>query len=138
MFKIYKTNIVNFRFRSNQVTDRSFNIGTKVVKVTSEYVYLGLLLTEHLDYTMMAKYVSKSASRSLGLVISKFKAFGGLQCNTFTKLYDAVVCSMIRYGTAIWVDRSFSCIKVIQNRAERYFMGVRPYTLNSVTIGDII
>ena len=75
-----KSNIVHVRCRSNQVTVRSFNIGTKVAKVASgEYVYLGLPLTEHLDHTMMAKHVSKSAIRALCLVISKFKALGGLQ-----------------------------------------------------------
>ena len=66
----YQSNIVHFRCRSNQVTDSSFDIGTKVVKVASEYVYLGLLLTEHLDDTMMTKHVSKSASRAFGLLLS--------------------------------------------------------------------
>ena len=44
-----KSNIVHFRCRSNQVAHRSFNIGTKVVKVAIVYEYLRLLLTEHLD-----------------------------------------------------------------------------------------
>ena len=70
-------------------------------------------MTENLDYNIMAKHVSKSASRALGLVISKFKAFGGLPYNTFTKLYDSVVWSTISYGAAIWGDRSFSCIRDI-------------------------
>ena len=41
-------------------------------------MYLGLVLTEHLDYSVMAKYVANSASKALGLVISKFKAASGL------------------------------------------------------------
>ena len=60
-----KSNTVNFRCRSNQVTDRSFNIGTKVVTVASEYVYLGLLLTDHFDFTIMAKHNSKLEQKSM-------------------------------------------------------------------------
>ena len=109
-----KSKVVHFRAKSNAVTDTCFNICDKNIQVTNQYVYLGLLLTEHLDYKMMAKHVSKSASRALGLVISKFKAFGGLPFYTFTKLYDAIVWSTISYGAAIWGDRSFSCINTIQ------------------------
>ena len=32
---------------------------------------------------------------------------------------------------------SFSCKTAIQNRAARFFMGVRPYTPNVATIGDM-
>ena len=42
---------------------------------------------------------------------------------------------MISYGAAIWMDRSFSCINDIQNRAARYFMGVGPYTPTTATKG---
>ena len=86
-----KSKVVHFRAKSNAVTDTCFNIGHKNIQVTNQYVYLGLLLTEHLDYNMMAKHVSKSASRALELVISKFKAFGGLPFNTFTLLLN---CTM--------------------------------------------
>ena len=132
-----KSSIVHFRSKSYRLTNTSFNIGTKVIKVKNQYVYLGLLLSEHLDYTMMAKHVSKSASRALGLVISKYKAFGGLPYNTFTKLFDSIVYSTISYGASILGDRSFSCITAIQNRAARFFMGVGPYTPNVATMGDM-
>ena len=59
--------------------------------------YLCLLLTEHLNYTMVAKHVSKSASRALGLVISKFKAF--------EHFYKTVQCSSVEY------DQLWSCEK---------------------------
>ena len=103
-----KSNAVHFRCKSNTLIEKSFNIGAKVIQVENPYVYLGPLLTEHLDYNMMAKHVSKSGSRTLELVISKFKAFGGLHYNTFTKLHDSVVWSTISYGAAIWGDWSSS------------------------------
>ena len=100
-------------------------------------MYLGLMLTEHLDYNVMAKNVAMSASRALGLVISKYKAFGGLPFHTYTKLYDSVVVGTISYGAAIWGDRTFLCISAVQHRAARFFMGVGRYTPNSAVMGDM-
>ena len=84
----------------------------------------------------MAKQVAKSANRALGLVISKYKAFGGLPYNSYTKLYDSIIYSTISYGAAIWGDRSFSCISAVQNRAARFFMGVGR-TPNTAVMGDM-
>ena len=68
----------------------------------------------------MAKQEAKSASRALGLVISKYKAFGGLPFSTFSKLFDSIVWGTINYGTTIWGDREFCCINAVQNRTERF------------------
>ena len=61
----------------------------------------------------MAKAVAKSASRSLGLLTSKCKANGGFQFPTFTKLFDALVLSVIEYGAAIWGTKEYSCINSV-------------------------
>ncbi len=60
--------------------------GTSIVSITDKYVYLGLTLTEFLDYSVMAKIVSQSASRALGLLIAKYKSLGAMQLNVFRKL----------------------------------------------------
>lgn len=41
------------------------------MECVSNYQYLGLLLTDFLDYQLMAKAAAKSASRALGLLIIK-------------------------------------------------------------------
>ena len=128
---------MHFRCKSNKITDKSFNIGTKDVQVASQYEYLGLLLTEHLDYTMIAKHVFKSANRALGLVISKFNALVGLPYNTFTKLYDAVVLSTISYGVAICGGQELLVYKCHTELSCKIFMGVEPYTPNAARIGDV-
>lgn len=85
----------------------------------------------------MAKAVAKSASRSLGLLISKCKSNGGFQYSTFTKLFDSLVWSVIDYGAAIWGTKDFSCINSVKNRAMRFFMGVGKYTPNLSLYGDM-
>ena len=60
---------------------------------------------------MTTKYVAQSASRALGLLISKCKLAGGLPYNVYTELYDSVVIPVINYGACIWGFKSYSCIK---------------------------
>ncbi len=65
--------------------------------------YLGLILTEFLDYHITASIVAKSAGRrALGLLIAKYKAFGGLPYNCYTKLYNSLVQPIIDYGSSVW------------------------------------
>ncbi len=107
------------------------------LEVVEGYTYLGLLLTEHLDYQRMGKVVASSASRALGLLISKAKVLGGMQYKTFTKLYDSMVWATINYGAAIWGTCHIPAIHAVHNRAMRFFMGVRKYTPNSAVAGDM-
>ncbi|MEW8546023.1 MAG: reverse transcriptase family protein [Candidatus Thiodiazotropha sp.] len=132
-----KSNIVHFRPTRVVKSNYTFNCGDKILEIVPQYIYLGLLLSEHLDYEKMAKNVCKAANRALGLVIAKCKTFGGFDFGTFSKLYDSMVWSVINYGAAIWGNRPFSCINNIHLRAQRYYMGVGKYTPNAAVQGDM-
>ncbi|MEW8547636.1 MAG: reverse transcriptase family protein, partial [Candidatus Thiodiazotropha sp.] len=131
-----KSKIVHFRPKSLSRTKVAFRIGDTKLDIEKSYVYLGLIITEHLDYCSMAKHVSNSASRALGLVIAKYKAFGGIPFRTYSKLYESMVDSTINYGAAIWGDKRYSCIEAVKHRALRFFMGVGRYTPNAAVTGD--
>ena len=131
-----KSNVVHFRAPSVQRSSFEFYCGDKLLKTVSQYTFLGLLLTEHLDYDLTAKNVAKAANRALGLILAKDKAFGGLPFRSFTKLFDTVVWSVINYGAGIWGTNQYSCINAIQTRAERYFLGIGKYTPNAAVRGE--
>ena len=95
------------------------------MEVVDKYVDLGLLLTQHLDYSLLAKQVASSASRALWLLISKCKAAGGFPFSTFTKLNGSTVASIINYGASIMGCRKYQCIAPVQNRALRFYLDVR-------------
>ena len=79
------------------------------VEIVSKYTYLGLYFTEVLNYDEMAKAVAKSASKALGLLISKCLTNGGFNYTMFTKLFDTMVWSVIDYGASIWGTMDYSC-----------------------------
>ena len=72
-----KSKVMHFRNAPKLRSNRRFHCGPKILETINEYLHLGLLLAEHLDYGTMAKQVSKSARRALGLLITKFKAAWG-------------------------------------------------------------
>ena len=68
-----KSEVMHFRALSQQRTEYIFKCGSSSIDLIYQYKYLGVLFTEHLDFMQMAKIVAQSASRSLGLLISKDK-----------------------------------------------------------------
>ena len=129
--------MVHFRLPSVRRTSFPFTCCSKPVECTDRYKYLGLALNEFLDYSITAKYAAQSASRALGLLISKFKMLGCMPFHVYSRLYDAMVWSVIDYGSPIWGTREYTCINAIQNRAGRFFLGVGKYTPNVRVNGDI-
>ena len=132
-----KSKVVHFRNPSVVRTTCVFKCGEQVLEVVHSYNHLGLLLTEHLDYKRMAKAVASSASRALGLLITKFKLLGGMNYHTYTKLYNSMVWSTLEYGVAIWGVYDFSFNNAVQNRAMRFFLGLRMFAPNNAVIGDM-
>ncbi len=65
-----KSQIVHFRPNCRNWTTISFTCGDYNLQVVNKYMYLGILLDEHLDCGATAKCVVQSAGRALGLLIA--------------------------------------------------------------------
>jgi len=63
-----------------------FFCGDKQLEIVDKHTYLGIVLNEHLDFSITAKSVAQSAHRALCLLIAKCKIMGGLPYDAFTKL----------------------------------------------------
>ena len=70
-------------------------------------------------------------------MIGKSKSLGGLPYNCFSKLYESMVVSIVRYGAAIWGCKEYSCINAVHNRMCRYYLGVSKFTPNAAVQGDM-
>ncbi len=80
--------------------------------------------------------VAKSASKAIGLLITKCKVSGGVPYDVYTKLYDALVQSVIDYRVGIWGPNDFSCINSVQHKACHFFLVLWKYTPNLAVEGD--
>ena len=119
---VSKTQIVHFRPMCIAKTEFNFTYRNSPIQIVSQYKYLGLIMTEFLDFSKMAYNVAQSAGRALGLLIAKSKTYGGMPYDCFTKLFDSLVQPIIDYGAAIWGTKDFSCIQAVQHRACRFLI----------------
>ena len=135
---IEKTKVVHFkRGPATPHTDFVFNYGGNTIDICDRYRYLGLVLTEHLDYNVTARNVSQAAHRALGSIIAKAQLHGGFPYKIFTKLYNTVVQPILDYGSHVWGHKSYQCVEAVQNRALRYFLGVGKRTPIAAMQGDM-
>ena len=132
-----KSKAMHFRTPSVSKTEYLFLCGDSHLELVTQYIYLGVHFTEHLNFMLMSKIAAQSASRVLGLLISKDKAFGGMPFECFNKCYDATVQATIDYSAPLWGTQSISCVNAVQNRACRYFLGLGRYAPNAAVNGDM-
>ena len=78
-----KSAVIHFRPHSKTQTTHSFTCGNNDINVLNSYKYLGLILTDSLNFELTVKSVAQSANRALGLLICKVKTNGGVPYECF-------------------------------------------------------
>ena len=130
MLNLRKTKVVHFRTPRTKKTQYPFRYGYEEIEIASSYKYLGVTFDETLTFDKSIETLSRSPARALGAIISKVNNLRNISYNTFTKLYESCVFPIMTYGSAVWVYKCKSELDKIQNRAQRYFMGVHKYAPN--------
>ena len=133
----HKSKVVHFRRASDEPTGIKFKYGDQVLEIVPMYRYLGLDLYDTVDFSETVSGLSKSASRALGVITSKYFTHDGLDYKTYTKLFDSMVCPIMDYGCEIWGARKGDCMDVIQHRAMRTFLGVGKCAPLPMMYGDM-
>ena len=132
-----KTKIVHFRPVSIQETQYNFVCGELALEKTSTYKYLGLWFHEHLDMKFAVNELTKSASRALSALYTKFLNVGGMDYDVFCKLYESLVEPVLFYGASLWGLSEQKKVNTVQNKACRYFLGLGKNASNLASQGDM-
>ena len=77
-----------------------------------------------MDFIECANHLADSVGRALGVVISKFRKLKNIRFLTFTKLYNAMVISVMDYSAGVWGFKYNHKCNRVQTRALSYFLGV--------------
>ena len=72
------------------------------LEYVENYKYLGVVLSEHLNYSVTADVLASAGGRALGAVISKFHNYRNIGFSTFKKLYETSVVPVLNYAYEIW------------------------------------
>ena len=123
---IEKTKIVHFRkkLRSKQRSEYNFLFNSEKIEYASEYKYLGLTLTEHLDWSNAIEEIHKKANRALALLNHRARMCGGFHFDTYSMLFKQLVQPIIMCNASIWGHTESRMIAGIQHNALRFVLGV--------------
>ena len=132
-----KTKVLHFRSQNEIRSDYVFKCGDKTIEYECSYKYLGFWINEFLDITKSIKEITKSASRALGAVYTKFLYAGGMTYDVYMKLINTIVEPVLFYCAGIWGHRYFREIDTVLNKACRYFLGTSKNASNLATRGDM-
>ncbi len=80
-----------------------FEYGECELEIVDKYKYLGIVLNEHLEYSMVAMILGNSAGRALGAIYNKYRLNKGFGYNTYTKLYHSRVVPVLYYCSSVCV-----------------------------------
>ncbi|XP_060067260.1 uncharacterized protein LOC132547523 [Ylistrum balloti] len=92
---------------------------------------------EHLTFKVAIQELSKSASRALGALTTKFLSVGGMEYKLSTKLFESLVQPILLYGAAVWGHTEHRKLNNIQTRALKLFLCVGKRASNLGSLGDM-
>ena len=132
---IEKTKIVHYRKKNKPRSNFNFLYENHILEISDHYKYLGCVLNEYLDYDITATFLTDAASREIGSIIHKLKAYKGSPFKTYETLYHK--CSPISdYCSGVWGAKSYNVCEKLQNRVIRSYLGVHRYASKVVLNGD--
>ena len=102
------------------------------------YKYLGLYLFSDMNFSKTARFLSESATRAPGSLISKYKSAKFMHYHTYTKLFNSLVCPITEYGAGIWGLGEFKNINKILLTACRTYLGAhRHHVAKTCLVADM-
>ena len=68
--------------------------------------------------------LTKSGSRALSALYTKFLNVGGMDYDVFCKLYESLVEPVLLYEAGLWGLSEQKRVNTVQNKAYQYFWGL--------------
>lgn len=134
---VEKTKVIHFRKPRVRQSTAVFKLGSDALQYVDTYKYLGVELTEHLDFSHTAEVLSKSAGRAQGAITAKYKKMDGMGVDSYKKLFDTCVTPVLHYSAGIWGFKQYTKCDQVQNKAMRIFLGVHKFAPVLALQGDI-
>ena len=114
---------LHFRSQNKNRSNFVFKCVGNTIEYESSYKYLGFWVNEYLDISKSISEITKSASRALGAVYTKFLYASGMTYEVYTKLINSIVEPVLFYCAGVWRNRYHSEIDTVLNKACSYFLG---------------
>ncbi len=133
---INKTHVVHYRKPNTRKTDVKFNYRNREIKVVDSARYLGIDLSEYLNYSVTTNTLADGASRALGALIAKYYSLKVMNFDTYEHIYNTYVTPVLDFASEIWGAKTYTRLETIHNRAIKTFLCVGKTCPTPFIIGD--
>ena len=130
-----KTVVMVFKKGNRQENVEFVYNGTKLT-VVSKFKYLGVVLSSNGCYFQTQKYLALQASRAMFSLNSLFEKID-LVITDKLKLFDAMVASILYYGSEVWGFHKGPAIEKIHIKFLKRLLNVRQQTSNLAVYGEL-
>ncbi len=124
---IAKSQTVHCRNPQRPRCDVPLVLSGEPMEYVENYKYLGCWINEFVSNDKTVTALTAAASRSYGRIVNIFKKMSDMGCNTYCSLYQSYVVPIATYGAAVWGYNDFQAPKVLQNRINRFYLGVHRF-----------
>ncbi len=74
-----------------------FKYGECELEIVDKYKYLGIVLNEYLEYSMIVLILANSGGRTLGAIYNKYRLNESFGYDTYTNFYHSGVVPILDY-----------------------------------------
>ena len=96
-----KTKVIHFRNKRRPRSNAQFLFDESNLEIVSSYKYLGITLSEYLDFNVTANVLAGAAGMALSAILEKFKEFGNVGFKAFTKLFESNAATVSEYASEV-------------------------------------
>ena len=125
---IKKSQVVHHRNPQRPRCQTELLLNGEPMMYVEHYKYLGCWIHEHGNNNKTVEALTAGAGRSFGRIVNIFKKLGDLGYNSYCTLLDSYVLPIVNYGSAVWGFKDYPAPRVLQNRINRYYLGVHRFT----------
>ena len=131
---IAKTNIVIFA-RGRVTKYPVFKIGSKIVKVVDDYIYLGVTFNYNGSFKKAMIKQLTQAKKAMFAILQKAKVLM-LPIDIICELYERCVIPVLLYGSEIWGVENINCMEVFHRNFLRRILKTFKFTPNCMLYGE--
>ena len=132
-----KTKIVVFKRGGCLSRKEKWYYEGKQLEVVNGFTYVGVYFTNRLSLYKMADAVATKAKRVLNYIFSSFYELSCIPVNTFFKVFDSKISSVLLYGSEIWGLQYMHCIENVHVQACKRLLGLSSTSCNDAVMSDL-
>ena len=109
----------------------------KAVEVVNSYTYLGFTFTTMLSATLGTNHLVTKGKKAVYNLCRAYQKCKAMSQNTFFKIFDSKVQSILLYSSEIWGLQRLDSIEKVHLLACKRYLGVPIKTPNKMIYGEL-